>query len=472
MKIYFVNPPSPDPKTGMVREGRCMQTTGNWLSLWPPYSLCLSAAVLERISISTKVADCIAQNLTNSQLEQQLRDYAPDAVVINTASPSIENDIYVARLAKKINPAILTLAIGIHPTALPDQCLRLEPALDIIIRGEIEKTLEELFRLLNQGKSWKNIQGISYRKGNSIIHNTDRPFLKNLDWLPYPAWEKVDPADYKLPFSNKPYLLLGTARGCPYHCSFCYSQSYYGSSLRYRSPKKVVDEVEYVKKRFRITEFLIWTESFTHNKKYCEQICDEIIRRKLGIRFVCNSRVDTVDFKLLQKLRQAGCWMIAYGLESGNQTLLDRIEKGITLSQSTEACRLTHQLGMIVVGHFILGLPGETPETIKRTIRFAKKQKIDIAQFYLLVPMPWKPLYQELKAKGHIVTDDLHRYTQSTAVIRTEKLTSKQLERWRRIAYISFFARPVHLLKLIRKLGGLRKLILSNLGDYLRWVFR
>ena len=470
-KIYLINPPVIDPKIKMIREGRCMQRSGTWTAIWAPYSLCIGAAILQDLGIECKVSDCVVEEMSFNDLKGAIKDFNPDAIIINTSTPSIDNDLSTSKIAKKISPDILTIAIGIHPTVMPNESFKLEPSLDLIIRGEMEETLKELFSLILKNKDYKKIKGISY-KNNKVINNPDRPFMKNLDWLPIPAWNLVDLKYYALPFSDKPFLLVGTARGCPYNCSFCTAKPYYGRGLRYRDVRKIVDEIEYIKKRYKVDEFLMWTEAFTENKQYCIQICDEIIKRNLKISFVCNSRVDSIDEELLKKLKQAGCWMIGFGIESGNQDLLDRTGKGITLEQSRRACRLTKKAGIEITAHCLIGLLGESPQTVRKTYKFVKELDPEFAQFYCVVPMPWTDIYKEAKAKGWIKSEDYHLYEQNFSVMHTGKMTPQEVMKWREWIYKKFYIRPITILRTVKKIRNFNNLkkFAYMVKDFLTWV--
>jgi len=472
MKVYLINPPSADPKIKMIREGRCMQRSGTWTAIWAPYSLCLSAAVLDNLDIETKVSDCVVEETSHTQLEENIRNFEPDAVIINTSTPSLDNDLSVAKTAKKINPKILTVVIGIHPTARPKHCFDMETAVDVIIRGEIEVTIDEMFKLIKENQDWKKIKGISFRDDKRVIANPDRTPLEDLDWLPFPAWDKVNLKHYTVPFIDKPFLLLGTARGCPFKCNFCTAKPYYGDKLRYRSAKKVVDEIEHIKKTLGVDEFLIWTEGFTINNKYAADICNEIIKRNVKIKFVCNSRVDSINPELLDIMKKAGCWMIGFGIENGNQEILDKTGKGITIEQSKKAVKMTKDAGIEVTAHCMVGLPGETIATVKQTVKLCKDMDVEFAQFYIVVPMWWTPLYKELKEKGHIVSEDYHLYEQNFAVLRTDKMTPEEITHWRGWAYRSFYIRPKTVLRTLARIKNFRNLkkFMVMVKDFLTWV--
>ena len=471
-KVYFINPPVKDPKIKMIREGRCMQRSGTWTAIWAPYSLCLAAAILEEQGIECKVSDCVVEEMDFNMLKKSIVKFKPNAIIINTSTPSIENDLSTASIAKNIDKNILTITIGIHPSEKIQECFDFEPNLDMIIKGEPEETFNELFELVSKNKDFSKVKGISYKKNKKIIHNPQRPLMENLDWLPFPAWHLVNLKYYTLPFVDKPFLLLGTARGCPHKCTFCYAKSYYGRGFRPRNPKKIVDEIEYVKNRFGVEELLMWTEAFTINKEYTINICNEIIKRKLKINFVCNSRVDSVDLELLKKLKQAGCWMIGFGVESGNQGIIDNTKKGITLEQTRKAFKMTRQVGLETTAHTVMGLLGESPKTVKETFKFIKEIDPDFAQFYCAVPMPWTELYVEAEKKGYIQSKKYEDYEQDRSIMHTGKMTPQEVEKWRGWIYKRFYIRPITIWRTItriRNFNNLKKFTLM-VKDFLTWV--
>lgn len=426
-----------------MREGRCMQRAGAWTAVWPPISLALSAAVARNLNMEPKLSDCIVEDIDFIKLSKLIKEFAPSLIVINTATPSIVSDLSVAALAKKINPKIKVAAFGIHVSALPEDSFRIEPALDIIVRGEPESTIAELTLGLQEGKNLSGIAGLSFRQGPRIIHNPERSAIENLDSLPFPAWDLIDRSKYILPFTtDKEFLLVATSRGCPFGCLFCADRAYYGNKLRLFSPVKIVDGMVQAKRNFGIDTFLFWAESFTINQKFAEAVSDEIIKRNEKFTWICNSRVDHVNLSLLKKFKSAGCIMVGYGIESGNQGVLDSAGKGITIEQIKEAARMTKKAGLQTVGHCIIGLPGETRNTIAQTVKFVKKLDLDFAQFYCAVPFPGSALYEAAKERGWINTGNWTYFEQNYSVMDLDKLTARETMKLRHWAYLSFYLRP------------------------------
>ena len=473
MRVLFLNPP-PVEGVNIVREGRCMQRTGTWTSsVWAPVSLAVTAAVLREQGIQVMIADCSVEDIDWAGLEKIISSFHPSLVVINTGTPSIDTDLGVASLAKKAVPGVHTLAFGIHPSALPDDCFEADEKLDMVVRGEPEFTIRDAAIAIGSGSGLDGIPGLSYRNTDgSVEHNGKRPFIADLDELPFPAWDLIDTGLYRMPFSGEKFLLVPTARGCPYGCTFCANKAYYGAALRKRSPHRVVDEIALAVREFDVREFLFWSESFTNDQDYTIAIAEEIMNRGLDISWVCNSRVDTVSPELLKTIKKAGCWMIGFGIESGNQGVLDQVHKGTTLTQAVQAVRMSQETGLEVTGHCVLGFPGETEATMRQTIDFAKFLRLDYVQFYCAVAFPGSKLYERCVENDWIDNDDWRYFEQNFSVLTTQQLTSGQVMEARERAYREFYRQPYLVSNVIRKIRSGRDVanFARMLRDFLSWV--
>lgn len=450
-----------------------MQRTGAWTSVWAPVSLAVSAAVLREQGFQVMIADCSVEDIDLGGLASMMRSFHPSLVVINTGTPSIDSDLGVATLARMSVPGVHTAAIGIHPSALPDQCFEIDENLDMVVRGEPEYTLRDVAQALSTGAGLEKISGLSFRAADgAVVHNRKRPFIKNLDKLPFPAWDLIDTSLYTLPFSGERFLLVPTARGCPYGCTFCANKVYYGAPLRKRSPQRIVDEMEVALSEHGIREFLIWSESFTTDQDYAIETAEEIMRRGLDVSWVCNSRVDTVSPKLLKTIKQAGCWMIGFGIESGSQQVLDDVKKGTTLAQAVTAVRMAQENGLEVTGHCVLGFPGETEQTMRETIDFAKFLRLDYAQFYCAVAFPGSKLYDSCVENEWIDDSDWRYFEQNFSVLTTPQLTSAQVMAARERAYREFYRQPYLVGNVVKKIRSGRDVanFARMVKDFLSWV--
>ncbi|MCL6106474.1 MAG: B12-binding domain-containing radical SAM protein [Actinobacteria bacterium] len=472
MRVLFLNPP-PVGGVNVVREGRCMQRTGAWTAVWAPVSMATSAAVLREQGFDPKLIDCSVEAVDLAALERAVREWAPSLVVINTATPSIETDVAIASLVRRAAPEARSVAMGIHPSALPGSCFEMDENLDMVIRGEPEYTIRDTALALRDGVDLASVAGLSWRDGEGRIHENDRRlFIEDLDELPFPAWDLIDTGLYRLPFSNERFLLVATARGCPYGCTFCANKIYYGARLRKRSAGRIVDEMQWVAEQFGVRNFLFWSESFTNDQEYAIETANEIKRRDPGFSWVCNSRVDTVSPELLKAIKEAGCWMIGFGIESGNQQVLDSVRKGTTLKQSADAVRMAHEAGLEVTGHCVLGFPGETEETMQQTIDFTRFLKLDYVQFYCAVAFPGSKLYDRCVENGWIDNADWKYFEQNFSVINTPQLSADQVMAARERAFRQFYRQPRVVLNSIKKIR--KPADAANFArmvkDFLTWV--
>ena len=424
MKVLLFNPPAPDGR-GFTREGRCTQEAGVWASQWPPVTLATAAAFLAGGGHEVHGIDFPALGLTVRDLEARIAAWRPDAAFWTTGTPTLAHDLYIATLVKAASPETLTAVMGTHVSVMPGEVLE-NSAVDVVIRGEPEGIIRELCRRQGrspeagngaitpnpegggsgrrEGRRLSDVAGISYKDAaGAVIHNPDAGWLPPEE-IPAPAWEHFDLAPYRLPLSGRPFLIVAPVRGCPYACSFCTAPVYYGRKLRKRTVANVIAEIKDNIRRFGVTEFFIWADTFTADRKYVRSFCAGILEAGLRITWTCNSRVDTIDGETLALMKKAGLWMISFGLESGDDDILAASGKRITTADSRRAVRLARAAGVRTAGHFILGLPGETEATMAATLRLASELPLNIAQFYAAAPFPGTRLYEEATAKGWLKT--------------------------------------------------------------------
>ena len=396
VRILLFNPPAPDGRA-YTREGRCTQEAGVWGTQWPPLSLATAAALLRRDGHRVTLRDYPAAGLDSRALAEDLRQLRPAYAIWSTGTPTLTHDLALARLVREQAPEAVTAVIGTHVTVRPEEALD-EAALTVVIRGEPEGIIRDLCR---SGGAFGEVAGISWRdaRDGAIRHNPDAAPLEP-EAIPAPDWDGLDLDCYRLPLKGRRFLMVAPVRGCPWRCSFCTAPLYYGSRLRRRPVADVVDEMAGNVERYGIREFFIWADTFTADRRYVRELCRAICESGLRISWTCNSRVDTIDEETLRLMKEAGLWMVSYGLESGSDAILAASGKGITVAQSREAVELAHRLGIRVAGHFMFGLPGETEETMAETLALALALPIDIAQFYVASPFPGTALYDEARGKG------------------------------------------------------------------------
>lgn len=439
IKLLLLNPPA---EQKYVKESRCQHRAAVFQSVYPPLTLAYIAS-LTRKENNVLLLDAIGDELSFEDVRNGVKNFDPDLVIVNTTTPTIDNDLRVIEGLKSVTNAKFAI-FGVHATHFANELIKF-PQVDIVIRKEPEITAYELTK-----KELKDVDGIVYKENSEIKKNQDREFL-DVNELPFPAWDLVNLENYRMPIIGEKYVLLATGRGCPYSCTFCVSTSYYGKRFRCRNVDSVINEIEYVKS-LGINNFFFFVETFTLNKKFVMDLCGEIIRRELNIRWICNSRVDTVDREMLNAMKKAGCWLISFGIESGDQQILDNVKKGIKLEQSQKAVEMAKKSGIATIGHFIFGLPGESRETIEKTLKLSKKLPLNFAEFYIATPFPGCELFNDIKIKNY---EEINwsEYEYSHNVL----MKDLNLENVRNKAYRGFYLRPSLILRDLQ-LFGLRYL--------------
>ncbi len=451
MKVLLVNPPTLNNQI-WVREGRCQQFD-IWGAAFPPLSLASVAGQIKEIA-EPLIIDSGAAKLGFKETIKKIVGFAPELLFISSATPTIKNDLGLfAGMIKKILPPVKIATIGIHVSVLSRETLMEFPAVDFVIRREPEITAKELVSVLAKGGDLASVRGLAFRKGGEIIVNPEREFAEDLDSLELPFWPAVDFDNYRMPVVNKPFNLITFAKGCSFNCKFCASHQYTGHRIRKRNPEKIISEIEDNLKR-GIRDFLFWTESLTADRDYLLSVLEAIknadLRKK--IRWVANSRVDSVDEELLGKMKEAGCWQVAFGLEFGNNEILKLAQKGgdATLAQAGKAVELARKIGLVADGHFILGYPGETEETLKDTINFAVSLPLAFAHFYVATPFVGSRLYEEAMENGWLADSDWSKISQNTANLKTEFLEPETVDKYVASAYRRFYLRPKTIFRIVR----------------------
>lgn len=443
-KIFFVYPPS----VIMNREGRCQQPTKDLMLIppLPPIELLYYASIAKKSGYDCKVKDYSVKAETLKDFEKDFREYKPDYLLINAASPTLENDLAVCSIAKKIDPQIVTIACGTHFLAYAKEVMDKNPQIDFIIRGEGEYTLEEL--LLQ--KPLSEIKGLVYRLDEDVIINEDRPFIDNLDELPFPARDLVDNKIFKRPDNGKIQTIIKVSRGCPYHCFFCLATPVSGSKVRMRTPKNIVDEIKECIKKYNIRNFVFWSDIFDIDHNWVKDLCNKIIDEKLDIVWSANTRADTITEELAKLMHKSGCNLVSLGIESGSQEILDKIGKNITLEQAENAVKVLKKAGIKTYNYFVIGLPWETKEHIEKTIEFAKKLDSDFASFYTAAVLPPSKLYYYVK-ENNLEQENESFYTNTYYYpgVKTHYLSKAEILKLHKKAMKEYYLRPIFIIKKI-----------------------
>ncbi|MBU2541923.1 MAG: B12-binding domain-containing radical SAM protein [Candidatus Omnitrophica bacterium] len=412
----------------------------------PLLNLPLLAKPVLDAGYKVKILDLNIEDDPDLFLEENIRAEKPKIVGITFTTPLYFEAERLASLIKRIRSSTILVAGGVHTATFPEDVIK--GSFDVAVMGEADFVMRDLLT-----KDWKNIKGLVFKENGNIINTGKAEQIEDLDDLPLPAWNLYSLERYNslsLSHRKSPPGYLETSRGCPYGCVFC-NKNIQGRKFRVKSPKRVVDEIEYML-MIGFNEINILDDTFSTDLKRAKAICDEIINRDLKFPwFPLNGmRVDSLDKELLTKMKKAGCYKITLGIETGSQKVLNRIKKGINLQQVRDAVRWSRELGFETLGYFMFGLPGETEETMEETIKLAKELKLDFAKFNITIPLPGTELFNEWDSKGLIKTKDLNRYnfhSSNYELYDHPTLSHETIDKYYKKSYRSFYFSPMYLLR-------------------------
>lgn len=469
LDVLFVNPPSPDGDIyirDINRSGRKSREE----MIWPQTSLAYLAAMLND-KYSVEIIDCIAEGMDWKTFEKHIRKIRPRYLVTNIISSTLTNDMYTAFLAKSFGAK--TIGIGPHVTHIPRESLEAFPSLDFIMRGEAELTVRELIDACESKGDLGKVKGVAFRKNGEVFINEERPFVENLDDLPLPLHNLLPLKKYYRPFFGN-YTFIITSRGCPFSCTFCRQIVMWKGKFRQRSVDSVIKEVKLLK-GLGLNSLLLHADTFTVNKEWVIEFCKRIISEKLDFRWACNTHISSVDEETAVWMKKAGCWMIAPGIESASQLVLDNVKKGITVSKIVEVVNMLHRNGIEVWAYFVMGLPGETRESIRETIKLSKRLPLDMAHFAIGAPYPGTKFYALAKEKGWLISQKWEDFDQNySAIVSYENLSADEIAQGIKNANKEWFLRPGPIFKILKE--GLKDprlaIILLKIGmGHLKWFF-
>src|SRR6266581_374261 len=395
LKTLFLNPPSFENFDGGA--GSRWPATREIESYWYPVWLAYPAGMLE----GARLLDAPPHYVSAEETINIAKEY--EFLVLYTSTPGFPGDIRLAQRIKDANPGIKIAFVGPHVTVLPEKCLRDASAIDFVVRKEFDYAVKEFA----EGKSLADILGISYLNNGAVAHNADRPQLQDLDSLPHVTdvyHRDLDVRRYNVPFLLNPYVSLYTTRGCPAQCTFClWPQTTSGHAWRKRSTDDVAAEMAKAKEYWPyVREFFFDDDTFNIQKARTVELCAKL--KPLNLTWSCTSRV-TTDFETLKAMKEAGCRLLIVGYESGDQQILKNIKKGATVERARQFTKDCHKLGLVVHGDFILGLPGETRETIRNTINFAKDLDVETIQVSVAHAYPGTELHEFAMKNGFMTQE-------------------------------------------------------------------
>lgn len=417
--ILLVNPPTPDGGLWIRTQHRVGRRTRENM-VWPQVSLAQMAALLDD-AYTVKIIDANAERIDWPTFTQMLDRYQPRYYLTQVTAPTLENDMYGCFLARARGAQ--TIAFGTHVTPIPRETLRTYPALDFVLVGEPDLTIRDLLDHLERKVEQRpeniqklfadhdpmykpsfdeagqaeltGIRGLAFRKNGEVIQNFQRPFIKDLNDLPHPRHEQLPWQNYRMPLIRGPFTFIVTSRGCPAGCTYCIKHVSYQYGVRVRKAEHIMEEL-WMLKKMGLNNVHMYADLFTVNREHVVELCQAMIDEKINLRWTCNSRVDYVDEEMLDLMGRAGNWLISWGIESGNEQILRHARKGAYPDKAERALTWARKAGIKNWGYFIIGLPGETEETIRDTIDFSKKLPLDIALFHVAAPYPGTPFFFEV----------------------------------------------------------------------------
>jgi len=438
MKILLINPSMKE----LYARAKVKASVPNY----PPLNLLtISTPLLGKHEV--KILDLLLYDDIYLALENTLKEFNPDVVGITFTTPLYSQVLSIVDKVKEFNERILVVAGGVHITSDTKNTLK-KSKIDMAAIGEGDYTLLEILE-----NSLENVKGIAYKKDGKIIFNGIRPYLEDLDEMPFPAFELINIHDYVTPYTfckENPIAPLETSRGCVYGCVYC-NKSVFGRTFRVKSPERVIQDVEkLIELGFK--EIHLSDDGFTTDMKRAKEICQMVLDKQIKIHWNCTNgiRVDRVNEELLRLMKDSGFYRISFGVESGSQKILDRIEKKIKLEDIENAFKLCRKLGIETLAFFMFGLPDETEDDMQKSIEFAKKLKPDIVKFDIMIPLPSTPIFEEWKDK-YIVSEnwDDYGFYKEEKVYNHPNLSWETIKEYSHKSYKTFYLSPNFIIRRI-----------------------
>lgn len=460
-RILLIYPPSPV----LNREDRCQQPTKDLIVIppLPPTDLMYLAAVAEKVGLEAKINDYSQ----NGDYETDLKEFNPDYLVVNIATPTLEHDLDAVKKAKEICPNVVTIAKGAAFLTLAERIMKEHDTLDFGILGEAENTLKEIL----EEKPKAEILGLYYKENEEVKFTGNRPFIEDLDSLPFPARHLVDNNIYRRPDNNKVQATIKVSRGCPFHCFFCLATPVSGAKVRRRSPENIVAEIKECVEKYNIKNFLFWSDIFNIDKDWTMKLCQAIIDSGLKITWSANTRADTADLEMAEMMYKSGCRLVSIGVESGSQYMLEKMGKKITLNDVRRTVKVFKKAKIRIYNYFVIGLPWETEETVEETIKFAIELNSDFISFYTATPLPGSRFYDYAMEHNLFDKETSFENAYYYPAVNTHHLSRERVFELHKYAIKRFYLRPLYILKMlsrIRSFAEIKNYFIAGMNVLLR----
>jgi len=414
----------------------------------PPLGIAYIAGVLRREGHEIEILDENAHDRPEGLLESALKkDF--EVVGFSATSASFPRAARLSRLVKEMSPDSKVILGGIHATIFPREILEANGSIDYIVAGEGEETCMELVRRIQDCAAPSDVSGVAYRKDGGALENPRRPLIENLDDLPFPAYDLLPLRRYEsVQIEKTPFTSMITSRGCPFGCTFCGAFRMFGRRFRFHSPERTFSEVRHLVENHKIREIMFKDSEFLIDKGRVEKFCDLLLEGSLDLAWSCNARADNVTESLLSRMRRAGCHLIKFGVESGDDSVLRRMKKGMTTNQVREAVKTAKRAGIRTEASFMIGNAGDSRKTIEKTIEFALELDTDFVNFGLAVPLPDTELYETARKSGWLMPGfDPHGIKFGKCYMNATDLSSEELVRFVGEGYRRFYLRPGYVMK-------------------------
>ena len=456
MNILMLNPPF---KGRFSRTSRSPAVTLGG-TIYYPFWLAYATGVLEQSGFQVSLIDAPAQGLSVADVIEQVKNEPPQLIVVDTSTPSIYSDVKVAEQLKERFPSSFVTLVGTHPSALPEETLKLSEKVDAVAVGEYDYTMRDLASCLEKKEDLRTVDGLVFRDGDEIVHNRPRALIENVDALPFVSEvykRHLNIRDYYFAAANYPMVMIITGRGCPYKCFFCvYPQTFHSRKYRSRSAASVVDEFRWIAQNIpQVREIGIEDDTFTIDQERVKEICRQILERGIKIKWYCNVRVN-LGLETMRWMKKAGCRLVTVGFESADQESLNRMQKGITVAQIRQFVQDTRKAGLLVHGCFIIGNPGETTETMEKSLEMARELNCDTMQFFPLLVYPGTEAYRWAQENGYLVSESFADWADDAGMYRSvlniPGLPAEAIEAFCLRANREYYLRPGYMLMKLKQL--------------------
>ena len=436
-KILLIYPPSPV----INREDRCQQPTKELLVIppLPPTDLMYLASISEKCGYEAMIKDYSQ----GGDFANDLKSFRPNFIVANIATPTFKSDIEALKQAKEFLPNVTIIVKGASFLTYNTNAIYENPFIDYVIIGEAELTLKDIL----EGVPNNEILGICYRENFQPVKNEKRPFIENLDILPFPARHLVDNSKYIRPDNGKVQAVVKVSIGCPYHCFFCLATPVSGPKVRVRSAENIIAELKECVEKYNIRNFLFWSDIFNFDREWTIDLCQKIIESGLKITWSSNTRANTMDDEMAKIMYKAGCRLVSIGVESGSQKMLNNIGKKLSLDEIRETVKILKKNKIKIYNYFVIGLPWETEETVEETIKFAIELDSNFISFYTATPLPGTKYFAYAMLNKLVDGNMDFSRAYYEPVVKSHTLSKERIFELHKQAVRRFYLRPKFIIK-------------------------